>query len=323
MESFRSLLAGVLGSLLLFFTDGLPLRGQTVLPDFRVSLKGRVGVSTRNEEYNLKCDFLRLTLSGSFAENFHFIIRHRLNKAVTDGAFMSATDYFNVSWRRGGWELLGGKTYLACGGFEYLASSYDIYIRPGFFAGLGGMYNYALQCSRFFGNESLCIQAGNSIYNPGVSDLLGASMLLRGRQGPWEHAWSVNYFERAKGAGNVFLCLGNRFHIKEGTILDCSLAYRLDAEAPAFMKDFSAVVHLKSSVLPWLNIVGKATWDYKEAGIRDPMLPDGTDSWQAGGGVELFPVRSSEILRLHCIYYNRDGNLNCVMAGLSLGLDLR
>lgn len=41
------------------------------------------------------------------------------------------------------------------------------------------------------------------------------------------------------------------------------------------------------------------------------------------GGLEFFPIRGSETLRLHLVYFNREGALNCVFAGLGLNLDLK
>lgn len=291
--------------------------------DWHLNLRGRISLATENSDFLFKCDYLRVQLTGTFAEHFSFRFRQRFNKAITDGNYLSATDYLYVSWRKNGWELLGGKTYVACGGFEYQATSYDIYIRPAFFGGLGGMYNYAFQGARHFKNETLWLQVSNSIYSPRASNLLGYSLLLQGRQGPWQHSWSVNAFEREKGRYNFYVCLGNRFHIGELAFIDLGLVHRLELDRPTFFKDFSAVTKFKVRACDWLRVFGKATWDYKEEGIADPMLPDGTNTWQAGAGMEFYPVPRSEILRLHLVYYNRDGQFNCVLAGVSLSLDLK
>ena len=301
----------------------LPLRGEH-LDDkgHTIQLRARTGFVSEGADYGFKCDFLRITARGSLGGGFHYLVRQRLNKAIKDGDFLSATDYLFLRWTNGNWELGGGKYYLACGGFEYLASTYDLYIRPEFFKGLGGMYNYAVQATRHFGQESLCIQAGNSIYATGVSKLLGASALVRGWQGPWEHAWSVNVFEREKGLFNLFLCLGNRFHLRDNAQLDCSLAHRMDLHAPRLMKDFSAVMRLKLGLTDQLDFLGKAVWDYKEEGIADPMLPPGTNIWKAGGGVEYYPVTGSKAVRLHLVGYYSSTGLCTMMAGLAFNIDI-
>ena len=325
MKSTPSRLLFLLSAFLLL---SLPLSGEEKKEekkgiDWHLNLRGRLGLVTEDSDYHFKCDFLRVQVTGTFAENFSFRFRQRFNKAITDGNFLSATDYLYITWRKNDWEILGGKTYVACGGFEYQATSYDIYIRPGFFEGLGGMYNYALQGGRHFGNETLWLQVSNSLYSTRMSNLLGYSIFLKGQQGPWEHAWSVNFFERAKGEYNFYVCLGNRFHIGELAFIDLGLVHRLDMARPTAFKDFSAVTKFKITATHWMKVFGKAIWDYKEIGIADPMLPDGTNSWQAGAGFEFFPIRGSETLRLHLVYYNRDGRLNCVLAGLGLNLDLK
>jgi len=312
---------GIVMLLLVLLT--LPMRGENH-DDARhtIQLRARAGFIAEGSDYGFKCDFLRITAQGRLGGGFHYLVRQRLNKPIKDGDFLSATDYLFLRWNKGNWELGGGKYYLACGGFEYLASAYDLYIRPEYFNGLGGMYNYAIQATRFFGKESLCIQAGNSIYATGMSKLLGASALLRGRQGPWEHAWSVNVFEREKGLCNLFLCLGNRFHLRDNASLDCSLAHRMDLHDARLMKDFSAVMRLKLGVTDQLDILGKAVWDYKEEGIEDPMLPPGTNIWKAGGGIEYYPVSGSKTVRLHLVGYYSSMEKCTVMAGLAVNIDI-
>lgn len=294
-----------------------------------VLLQGRLGLDVADTDYKFKCDYLRLDIKGTFAGGFSYRIRQRLNKAITDKDFLSATDYLWVGWHRNGWGVNAGKNYIACGGFEYLAPSYDIYIRPIFFNGLGGMYNYVLSGSKEFCGEKVTLQFGNSLYSTGPSKLLGYSAMLTGQQGVWEHAYSVNLFERPTaesgteptGLYNFYVCLGNRFHIGSSTI-DLGLTHRFDIQRPTFFKNFSFCTKFKVPVTEWMNVFGKATWDYKLAGIEDPMLPDGTNIWQAGGGFEFYPAKQFKGVRLHCLYYNRNGSLNCAMLGLSLSLDI-
>lgn len=287
-----------------------------------VLLKGRLSLDVKDKDAAVKCDYLRLDITGTFAGDFKYRFRQRFNKAITDGNFLSATDYLNVGWEKNGWGICAGKNYVACGGFEYLASSYDIYIRPVFYNGLGGMYNFVIDGSKQFRREKLTLQFGNSLYSLQPSNLLGYSILLTGRQGVWEHKYSMNLFERQKGLYNYYVCLGNRFHFGGGATFDLGLVHRLDIGSPTFFKDFSMVSKFKVPVLWWMNVFGKVTWDFKQEGIQDPMLPDGTDIWQAGGGFEFFPAKTFKGLRLHCLYYNSGGSLNCVLAGMSLSLDI-
>lgn len=43
---------------------------------------------------------------------------------------------------------------------------------------------------------------------------------------------------------------------------------------------------------------------------------------QAGAGFEFYPVKTYRNLRLHAVYWNRNGNMNCVLAGLDWKLDI-
>lgn len=313
----------------------MPVFGEEVEDEGRtenyisIILKGRVGLDLQNTDYKFKCDYLRLDISGTFAKDFNYRFRQRFNKPITDSNFLSATDYLYVGWQKNGWGLSAGKNYVACGGFDYLASSYDIFIRPIFFNGLGGMYNYVINASRTFHGEKLTIQFGNSLYSKQASKLFGYSVHLMGQQGIWEHTYSVNLFERptadsgteSTGLYNFYVCLGNRFHIND-SIIDLGLVHRFDINQPTFFKDFSVVTKFKVPVLWWMDVFGKATWDYKEAGIQDPMLEDGTNIWQAGCGFEFFPIKQYKGFRLHCVYYNQNGSINCAMVGMSMSLDI-
>ena len=286
-----------------------------------VQLKGRLSLATENEDFGVKCDFLRLIVKGNLGDELSFLFRQRLNKAISSSDYMSATDYLYLSWIRNGWELSGGKYYVACGGMDYNDSSYDLFIRPVYFGGLAGMYNYVFNAARHFPNgERLCLQVSNSLYSSTFSDLLGYSIFLSGQQGIWEHTWSVNLFERSKGDYNQYVCLGNRFHT--GPVgWDIGLVHRMDLRSPSLFKDFSAVTKLKWHAAEWINVFGKVTWDYKED-VPDPMLPDWTNTLQAGAGCEFFPFKDYKFIRLHCVYFNRGGDVNCVLAGISCSLDI-
>lgn len=285
-----------------------------------VYLRSRLNFQTVGSEGVVASDFLRLVVEGTFAKDFSYIFRQRLNKAPKDGQFLDATDYLYINWRKNNWEIGGGKHYIACGDYEYISSTYDIYIMPTFYDGLVGMYTYLADVSRYVGTEKLTFQVSNSLYAPATTDLAGISFDVDGRVGFWEHNWSVNGFEREKGKWNAFQCLGNIFHVNHADIY-LDLTHRFDFAKPTFFKDFSACVKFRYTPVEWVNVIGKVSWDYKEAGIEDPMLPDGTDHWLAGGGFEFFPVKTYRNLRLHCVAWNDSGVFHS-LTGFSWQLDI-
>lgn len=294
---------------------------QAVEDKILVQLKGRLSLSTENDVFGVKCDFLRIMVKGNLGSELSYLFRQRLNKAISNSDFLSATDYLYLCWIRNGWELSGGKHYIECGGMEFNATSYDLYIRPVFFNGLGGMYNYVVNAARHFNDgERLCLQISNSLYSTSFSNLLGYSVNLSGRQGIWQHNLSVNFFERSKGAFNQYVCLGNRFFT--GAVnWDLGLVHRMDIGSPSLFKDFSAVAKFKWHPYDWMDVFGKVTWDYKED-VQDPMLPDWTNTVQAGAGCEFYPFKDYPFIRLHCVYFNRGGDVNCILAGMSCALDI-
>ena len=286
----------------------------------QVYLRSKLNFQTTGTKGVAQCDFLRFVVQGTFADDFSYIFRQRLNKAPKDGHFMDATDYLYLSWKKNNWEIGGGKHYIACGDYEYISSTYDIYIMPTFYDGLVGMYTYLADVSRYIGTEKLTLQVSNSLYAPATTDLAGFSFDVDGRVGAWEHNWSVNAFEREKGKWNAFQCFGNIFHLGNADVY-LDFTHRFDFAKPTFLKDFSACFKFKYSPAEWVNVIGKVSWDYKEAGIEDPMLPDGTDHWLAGGGFEFFPVKTYRNLRLHCIAWG-DRGVFYSQTGFSWQLDI-
>lgn len=285
-----------------------------------VYLRSRLHFQTVGSQGVVESDFLRIVAEGTIGDNFTYLFRQRLNKAPKDGQFLDATDYLYLTWKKNDWEIGAGKHYIACGDYEYIASTYETYIWPTFYDGLVGMYTYLADVSRNIGTERLTFQVSNSLYAPATTDLAGVSFDVDGRVGIWEHNWSVNGFEREKGKWNAFQCFGNIFHVNHADIY-LDLTHRFDFANPTFFKDFSACVKFKYTPAEWINVIGKVSWDYKEAGIEDPMLPDGTDHWLAGGGFEFFPIKTYRNLRLHCIAWGDRGVLH-TLTGFAWQLDI-
>lgn len=278
-----------------------------------VILRTRVMGEVQNQDWKIKCNYLCLTVKGEFLDDFLYVIRQRFDKPISEGDFLSGTDYLWLGWRKNGWEVGAGKRNIACGSWEYNTLACDEYFRPEFFKNLGKMYKYVVNASYHTGGEHFLLQFGNSIYSQSVSNLLGYSFQVRGLQGVWQHVYSVNFFEREKGMYNQFLCLGNKF-ITGPVIFHFDIDHRIDLNKPTFMKDFSLAGEVKVSTVRWLDVFAKATYDRNDC-VEDPMLPVSTDVWKAGGGLEFYPSKKYRGIRLFCTYYNINGDVNVAQAG--------
>lgn len=285
-----------------------------------VTLRTRIVGEAENQEFRIRCNYIRLTVKGDFLENFSYLIRQRFNKPLTDGDFLSATDYLWLNWRKNAWELGGGKRNVACGSWEYNTLACDEYFRPEFFKNLGGMYNYVINAAYYTANERFQLQFGNSIYSQHASNLLGYSFQVRGHQGIWHHVYSVNFFEREKGLYNNFVCLGNKF-ITGPVTIHFDIDHRIDLENPSFMKDFSLAGKVKVHTTEWMDVFVKGTYDYND-GVSEYLLPDGTDIWKAGGGFEFYPSKKYRGIRLMCLYYNMNGSTNVFQTGFVWTLNI-
>ena len=259
-------------------------------------------------------EYLNLEAKGRIADGLTFVFRQKFNATIKSSDLFSATDKVYLQYNTGSWEFTAGKVVLECGGYEYDAAPIDVYYAADYWNNGSGFFNFAVSAAKYFGTERVCLQFGRSPFSvEALSGLYCYNISTRGTNGWFSHIWSANFLELEKGVFSAHQFLGNRFEFGPVTT-DIDIIHRFAAGSPAFFKDFSLVANVNVAAASWLNVFAKAAYDRNDSSTSS-FVKAGTERFIAGGGVEVFPVKGSRDLRLHCLYYHE--TFSAVMAGLT------
>lgn len=265
---------------------------------------------THNDKEGVSGEFFNFNILGKINDNISYRIRQRLNKTVTGGNVLSATDFLYFDWKiNEKWSVAFGKQEIFIGGFEYDYAPIDVYFYSDFCNTLPECYSFA--GSVFYNikeNQQFVFQLSNSPYFGGFSNELSYNLAWFGTIAPWwKTIWSVNEAEFADGKFMNYIALGNQFYFGNFTLdIDFMNQYCSDYDDFLFTD--------------W-NIVSKLNYNYKDFNffvkggydktpVNAPLwaissaVYDGNYSY-CGGGIEYFPFKNKD-LRLHAVYYWQD-----------------
>lgn len=258
--------------------------------------------------------YLQFYMDGNITDGLSYHYRQRLNRMNSWDALFKSIDKAYMQYDfKSGWNVAAGKFPLAIGGWEYDAAPIDVYFATEFWnqvycfqLGIRGGYKFK------DGRNSLVAEIANSPFNPMVKGMVNSmfaySLLWYGSFGCFHSAYSVNVMEVENGTYMGQVVLGNRFEAGPMTI-DLDWTQRFHASGLA-MGDFSGVLSVKGSVLGWANIFAKVDYDQNKTHHYEGM-PEDTPYWISygsqivtyGAGVEVFPIKKMNYLRLHAYWY--------------------
>lgn len=243
--------------------------------------------------------YFNVQLAGGAGEHLSFSYRQRLTKSVVSSSYWDATDWAWVGWDFSDkWGVTAGKQVVAIGGYEYDRAPINLY-----------------QCSEFWNNIA-CYQFGvNVIYRPSANATLtfqvcqspnrtaadgmyAYNLIWYGNYGWWSPIWSVNMIESQPGRYIQYLSLGNRFELGNDFALELDLMNRTAAGCN-IVGDFSIMSELSYHPTDKINAFAKYTYDRNEDNSLGFCVLPGTSISRTGAGVEYYPVRDNNILRLH------------------------
>ena len=273
------------------------------VPDLVV--EGRGGFGITGDGCGFSAEYLNLRVEGSINESWHYVFRHRLNKAVTNPQMIDATDCLYMMYTPGDWEFTAGKNVLAVGGYEYDAAPIDVLLYSEFCNNFGECYNYAVSAARNFNGAKLTFQFSRSPLGGtqnAISSRFGYSLMLSGKCGDfYEYIHSVNFFElQTRGQFASYQVLGNKFNFSPVT-LTLDLCHRFGCCRPEFFKDYSLMCSATVKATDWMDVFALATYDCNKSDSAT-LVPCGTDIFKGGAGLAIYPVRDSRNVRIHCFY---------------------
>ena len=261
--------------------------------------------------------FLNFIIKGDLNEHFYYAYRQRLNKVNSINNFFDATDYLYLGWRiTKNISWTAGKEVVAMGGIEYDLAPIDVY-----FASL----SWGLSCYQFGtnlqfttndGNHTFTLQFTNSPFGEHLyNGMYNYSLHWRGNFKHFGPVCSVNMYEYCKGAFLNVIALGTTFNFGpvDGHI---DFFNRTSEQHDHFAgDDISFVGQIGLNLMAnRLHLFLKATYDVNEMDLgTEPstyaynvyVLP-GTDMRAYGGGVEFFPIRGKNDIRVHAFFAVND-----------------
>ena len=117
--------------------------------------------------------------------------------------------------------------------------------------------------------------------------------------GPFETLYSLNLLQYSSTKYISYISLGNRFRFGN-TVLELDFMNRAASHQTYFFRDCSVVADLKCKVLPKLKLYGKFIYDVNNTNTdADKTVWAGTELTTYAGGLEFFPMKNKEDIRIN------------------------
>ncbi len=255
-------------------------------------------------------DRLCLIANGTITDGLTFSIRQHLDRPVSANDILSATDWIYLQYRIDEhWQINGGKNMLEVGGIEYYENPSDIYFSGEYFNNYhcftyGAAVGYWLDG----GHDLISFQVSRSPFAYLQDNLLSYNMSWRATHGIYEAAWSANMFECPGKELMAHIALGNKI-----TYGPASLAFDLiERWNPQDFKpfgDFSMMTQARYKIGNYLSAFVKLCVDTNQSNLIDRQVLCGTDVMVAGAGLEFFPYKGSDRMRIHFVFDKTFGTM--------------
>ena len=261
---------------------------------------------------------------GSVGENFSYSMsNHWLSSdpaSLYQNAFRSDDvdfiDWLTLSYSVGDVTFTVGKDMLAIGGWELDPMDVDQHtdLCSAFWNNIaiyqwGGRVEYTTPSE----NSSLAFQFATSPFAeyPFAGKLFTYSLVWYGSFGCYEPIWSANMMEYERGRFLSIISLGNRFTFGDFA-LEVDYMNRSASLDKFFNQEMSLVGKFSYNYRDKLNVFIKGGYEYchgsdmfgweaEEATFVPTMLMPERDYAFYGAGIEYFPLRDSQDLRIHAV----------------------
>lgn len=274
-----------------------------------------------NDGSGFKGRYLNIRMDGQISDHFSYSYRQRLNKPNNDISFFDATDWIHLTYTNSNWSISAGKQVVGIGGYEYDVAPIDLYIYseywgniPCFRVGVSGSYTTDEMKDKFLLQFCESPFRGHDL-NINHEQMFAYNAMWYGSHGFFNTIWSVNMLEYLPGKFMNYIALGNRFNFGNFQF-DIDIMNRAVSTRNFFGKDMSIMSKLMWKPSERLNAFAIATHDFNHADeAGDWTVLPGTEITRVGAGVEYFPLKNSQDIRLHLACSYTDG-VNASPAGL-------
>ena len=333
----RKHLATFCGIVAFLFGSNVATAQENPHVNFRVEARGDfqyedIAGNTIESNTGFRGKQLNLRLNGNINDSWSYVYRQRMGKPNGDASYFDAVDHINLTYTTGDWAFTAGKQTVAVGGYEYDRAPIDFYFGSEYWYNMA-CYQWGVSAKYFFGareNDALMLQVVQSSFRSEANpNMYGYNLMWTGSYGCLDILYSVNMLEYLPGKFVNFIALGHQFHMGDFTLqLDwmnrsaLGIGYgNTDAQQLALhganvehfgFDDFSVMADLAWSPSEKLNVFAKATYDVNKDNAVDLCVLPGTELTRVGAGVEYFPIKDSQDVRLHGTYsyaWGKNGNL--------------
>lgn len=274
-----------------------------------------------NDNTGFKGRYLNIRMDGNISEHFSYSYRQRLNKPNKDISFFDATDWIHLTYTNRNWSVSAGKQVVGIGGYEYDVAPIDLYIYseywgniPCFRVGVSGTYTTDDKKDKFLLQFCESPFRGHEL-NVSNEQMFAYNAMWYGSHGIYSSIWSVNMLEYLPGKFMNYIALGNRLTLGQFQ-LDLDIMNRAVSTRDFLGKDMSIMSKFMWKPSDRFNMFLIATHDFNHSDdIGDWSVLPGTEITRVGGGIEYFPLKKSQDIRLHLACSYTDG-VNSSPAGL-------
>lgn len=256
--------------------------------------------------------FLNILLDGKINEKFSYNYRQRL---ILDGlkdyrSFFNATDWIYLTYHiNNNFSFSAGKQVVAIGGYEYDAAPIDEYFWSEFWDNVI-CYQFGATLNFKSDNEKhiLGFQIANSPFSKkSLESLYAYNLIWYGNMDWFKTIYSVNMMEYENEEFINYIALGNRFEVSNFA-LELDLMNRYSPRQRDFFADYSIIGKLNYRLFDKLNVFLKSGYDINKAQkpyssfIYDRFVVPGTEYFFCGLGLEYFPIKNSDDVRVHAFW---------------------
>lgn len=313
-KTLRHILGHVLAlELLTALLPPASLKAQSSIDSVFVDVRGAYAQEIREgrSSSKLRADYFNFHMYGHLTDALSFRIRQRMNVPIDSSNPFRATDWLNLKWQVSPkWTFSAGKGAILIGGYEYDASSIDVYFYSTFCRNLKQCYCFNVSASRTFKpGQAITFQISNSPLTNGFNDIFAYNLAWNGHVTPWwKTIWSLNMIEDPSHRMINYIALGN--HWTFGSLmLDLDLMNRASFQQKRFFfTDYTVITKIIWSIGPW-NLCGKTGYERNSPdnvdvhGVGfDTVIAPGTEYLYGGVGIEYFPLNNGKV-RLHLAYF--------------------
>ena len=296
-------------------------------------------------------DGLYLNIDGKISKNLSYSLCQRFfsSQGDDDSAFDN-TDWLTLSYEVGSFSFTAGKDVVMVGSFEYDAYDIDSYFdMNSMFYNTFGCYQWGVKAAWTPSEErSIALQVTNSPFSlyPREDNLYAYNLAWSDGWDCYSSLWSVNMFEYEHGKFVKCIALGNMFYIGNLSLgldciaLDANLKDRVDDQLiinfmPSY--EFGNKFRLFGK-LGWERVGEDLPYDFtgEYLSAEDMALANeeniytlpaflvaGQDYWFYGAGLEYFPIKDNDSVRLHAVWAsNNFTNRHSINVGLTWKFDV-